>query len=66
MLIAFPVYAEIESVTKHLDKMLDTITLSQQGIMPHDILTSEEKNLYGISAKMLPLVRLSTLKVVEK
>ena len=66
MLVALPVYAEIESVNKHLDKILDTITMSQQGIMPHDILTSDEKNLYGITAKMLPLVRLSSLMIGGK
>ena len=66
MLVALPVYAEIESVNKHLDKILDTITMSQQGIMPHDILTSDEKNLYGITAKMLPLVRFSSLMIGGK
>ena len=34
--------------------------------MPHNILTSEEKKLYGITVKMLPLVWLSTLMIGGK
>ena len=55
------IYADAHLINEHLDKITDTILMSRQNIVPHDLLDKETKDKYNITIEMFPYMRLESL-----